>query len=120
MLRNREGEGWLATMLQGLAEPPKRYLVNKGILREVFGLLVEAEVEVGGGQDVRQRSEAMEQHGRELDDQDEGEEEDKHQSDGLQLQVLLADVDLQCVRFGCEWGRLRCCRYGLFSGWLVW
>lgn len=40
----------------------------------------------------------MEQHGRELDDQDKGEEEDKHQTDGLQLQVLLTDMHLECER----------------------
>ena len=36
----------------------------------------------------------MEQHGRELDDQNQGEEEHKHQSDGLQLEVLFRDVHL--------------------------
>lgn len=43
---------------------------------------------------MRQRSESMEQHGRELDDQNQSEEEDKHQSDGFQLQIFLADVYL--------------------------
>lgn len=43
------------------------------------------------------RAESMEQHGDELDDQDEGEEKDEHQPDGLELQVLLADVDLPNV-----------------------
>lgn len=39
-------------------------------------------------------AEAMEQHSHKLNDQDEGKEEHKHQTNGLQLQVLLADEDL--------------------------
>lgn len=41
-----------------------------------------------------QSSKSMEQHGHKLDDQDQREEEHKHQSNGLQLQVLFADVHL--------------------------
>ena len=41
-----------------------------------------------------QSSKSMEQHGHKLDDQDQCEEEHKHQSNGLQLQVLFADVHL--------------------------
>lgn len=37
---------------------------------------------------------AMEQHSHKLDNEDEGKEEHKHETDGLQLQVLLADEDL--------------------------
>lgn len=44
---------------------------------------------------MRDGPEAMEQHGHELDDQDEGKEEHEHQTDGLQLQVLLTDEDLR-------------------------
>lgn len=58
-------------------------------------LLVPAKRELGRGQDVRQRAEAMEQHGRKLDDQDEREEEHEHQTDGLQLEVLLGDEHLR-------------------------
>lgn len=47
---------------------------------------------------MRQCSEAMEQHGHKLDDQNEGEKEHKHETDGLQLQILLADVDLWKVQ----------------------
>jgi len=36
----------------------------------------------------------MEQHGRELDYQNKSKEEYEHQSDGLQLKVLLGDVHL--------------------------
>lgn len=71
------------------------YLVYEGVLGQVLCLLIEAEVQFRRGQDVRQGSEAMEQHGRELDDQDEGEEEHKHQTDGLQLQIFLTDVHLE-------------------------
>lgn len=39
-------------------------------------------------------SEAMEQHGRELNDQNQGKEEHEDETNGLQLQVLLGDVDL--------------------------
>lgn len=45
---------------------------------------------------------AMEQHGNELDDEDEGKEEHKHQTNGLQLQVFLADEDLKgTARLSC-------------------
>ena len=44
-----------------------------------------------------QRAEAMEQHGRELDNQDEREEEHKHETDRLQLEVFFRDVDLGCA-----------------------
>lgn len=37
---------------------------------------------------------AMEQHSDKLDDEDEGKEEHKYQTNGLKLQVLLADEDL--------------------------
>lgn len=43
---------------------------------------------------MRQGSEAMEQHGRELDDQNQREEEHKHQTDRFQLEVLFRDVHL--------------------------
>lgn len=65
---------------------------------QVLALLVEAQIEVGGGEDMRKRAEAMEQHGRELDDQDKGEEEHKHQTDRFQLQELFADMDLEGVK----------------------
>lgn len=42
-----------------------------------------------------QRAEPMAHHGRELDHQDEREEEHKHETDRLQLQVLFGDVDLR-------------------------
>lgn len=43
---------------------------------------------------MRQGAETMEQHGRELNYQNQGEEEHKHQTDGLQLEVLFRDVHL--------------------------
>jgi hypothetical protein len=48
-------------------------------------LLVAVPVELGGSQDVRNGSKAMEQHGHELDDQDQSKEEHEHQTNGLQL-----------------------------------
>ena len=51
--------------------------------------------EFGGGEDMRDGSETMEQHRYELDDQNEGEEEHEHKTDGLELQVLLGNVDLE-------------------------
>jgi hypothetical protein len=39
-------------------------------------------------------SETMEQHSRELNDQNQSEEEHKDQTDGLKLQIFLRDVDL--------------------------
>lgn len=41
-----------------------------------------------------QGAETMEQHGNELDDQNQTEEEHKHQTDGLELQVLFANQHL--------------------------
>lgn len=46
------------------------------------------------GQDVRQSSESMEQHGHELDNQNQTEEEHKYQTDRFQLQVLLRNFNL--------------------------
>lgn len=77
----------------------------------VTHLFVATQVEVGRGEYVRQRAEPMEQHGRELYDDDEREEEHKHQTDGFQVQVLLADDDLyskhavRLVRHGSQWSR---------------
>lgn len=42
----------------------------------------------------------MEQHGSELNNQNEREEEHKHQTDGLELQILLRDVHLNRVSIG--------------------
>lgn len=47
---------------------------------------------------MRDGSEAMEQHGSELNDQDESEEEHKHETNGFKLQMLLADEDLEGIR----------------------
>lgn len=68
-------------------------------------LLVPAEGQLGGGQDVGQCSEAMEQHGRKLDHQNEREEEHEHQTDGFQLEVLLRDQHLRESEscWGPEW-----------------
>lgn len=41
-----------------------------------------------------QSSKPMEQHSHKLNYKDKSEEEHKHQSNWLQLQILLADVDL--------------------------
>lgn len=60
--------------------------------------LLVAAGKLSGGQDVRDGAEAMEQHGSELNDQDEGKEEHKHKTDGFQLQMLLADEDLEEIR----------------------
>lgn len=46
-------------------------------------LLVAAPVELCRREDVRDGAEAMEQHGRELDRNDESEEEHKHETDGF-------------------------------------
>jgi hypothetical protein len=37
----------------------------------------------------------MEQHGSELDDQDQGEEEHKYETNWLKLEILLGDVNLK-------------------------
>lgn len=47
---------------------------------------------------MRYGAESMEHHGRELDDQDQCEEEHKHQTYRLQLQILFADVNLRNSR----------------------
>lgn len=58
---------------------------------------------------MRQRAEPMEQHGRELYHDDEREEEHKHQTDGFQMQELLADDDLwkthvfSLIRYQSQW-----------------
>lgn len=57
-------------------------------------LLVAAR-ELGGGQDMWDGSKAMEQHRGELDDQNEGKEEDKDQTNWLQLKVLLTNEHLE-------------------------
>lgn len=57
--------------------------------------LLVAEVEFCGGEDVGERPESMEQHGDELDDEDQGEEEHEDQTDGFELQIFLADVHLE-------------------------
>ena len=57
-------------------------------------LVAAAGIELARRHDVRQGAEAMEQHGEELDHQDEREEEHEHQTDGLHLQVLLVDENL--------------------------
>lgn len=43
---------------------------------------------------MRNGSESMEQHGSELNDQNQGEEEHKHQTDWLELEIFLCDVNL--------------------------
>ncbi len=53
--------------------------------------LLVAAGQLGRGQDVAERPETVEQHGSELDDQDEGEEEDEDETDRLQLEVLLGN-----------------------------
>lgn len=70
------------------------YLVYQCVLRKILALLVEAQIEVSRGQDMGQSSKPMEQHGCELDDQNQGEEEHKHQSNRFQLQILFADMNL--------------------------
>ncbi len=52
-------------------------------------------VELCRGQDVRDGSEAMEDHGNELDDDDKREEEHEDDSDGLKVEVLLRHQDLE-------------------------
>lgn len=52
-------------------------------------------VEVRRREDMRESSETMEQHGNELDHDDQEEKEDEHDSDGLQVQILLRDDDLE-------------------------
>lgn len=72
-------------------------------------LFVAVQVQVGRGEYVRQRPESMEQHGRELYHYDEREEEHKHQTDGLQVQVLFGDYDL-CANI-CDYITLRVHKY---------
>lgn len=72
------------------------HLIDESVLRQIVRLLAAAQVR--RRQNVRNRSETMEHHGGELNDQDQREEEHKHQTDGLQLQVLFADVDLRASR----------------------
>lgn len=43
---------------------------------------------------MRQCSESMEQHSSKLNDQNESKEKYKHQTDGLQLQIFLGNVNL--------------------------
>lgn len=62
-----------------------------------FYLLVAAS-ELSGGQDVGEGAKAMEQHSHKLDDEDEGKEEHKHQTNGLKLQMLLTDEDLGGIK----------------------
>ena len=57
-------------------------------------LVVAAGVELARRHDVRQGAEAVEQHGEELDDQDECEEEHENETDRLHLKVLLVDENL--------------------------
>jgi hypothetical protein len=56
--------------------------------------LAAATAEFGGRQDVRKRSKTMEQHGHELNDQNEAEEEDEHQTDRFQMQLVLHNMRL--------------------------
>lgn len=62
----------------------------------------------------------MEQHGRELDDQNQSEEEDKHQTDGFQLQIFFADVHLEWIWLqGWLMVSLRCNRKFSFGGLII-
>lgn len=63
-------------------------------MKEESYLLVAEEVDFGGRQNVRDGAESVEQHGHELDDQNQREEEHEHQTDRFQLQVFLRDVHL--------------------------
>lgn len=47
---------------------------------------------------MRDSSKAMEQHGSELNDQDQREEEHKDETNWLELEILLGDVNLNQLR----------------------
>ena len=68
--------------------------LDESLVREHLLLLLEAG-DVGGGHDVGNGAEAMEQHRDELDQYDGEEKEDQHDTDGLQMQVLFRDQDLR-------------------------
>ena len=61
-----------------------------------------AGVELARRHDVGERAEAVEQHGEELDHQDQREEEHKHQTDRLHLKVLLVDENLSANETRCQ------------------
>lgn len=58
-------------------------------------LLVATQIKLRRGQNVRDGAKSVEQHGGKLNDQDQGEEEHKHQTDGFQLQIFLGDDNLE-------------------------
>lgn len=62
-------------------------------------------VQFRGCQNVRDSSEPMEQHSGKLDDENEGKEEHKHQTDGLQLEVFFGDQHL-----GVQERQISCCQ----------
>ena len=68
--------------------------LDEGLIRENLFLLVEAG-EIGGGHDVGDGAEAMEEHGDELDEDDGEEEEYQYDTYRLEVQVLLRDDDLE-------------------------
>lgn len=57
----------------------------------MIAYLFAATVQFCGCQNVRYGSESMENHSRELNDEDEGEEKHEDQTDWLQLQVVFRD-----------------------------
>uniref|UniRef100_A0A2M4D7A2 Putative secreted protein n=1 Tax=Anopheles darlingi TaxID=43151 RepID=A0A2M4D7A2_ANODA len=71
-----------------------RILTQLRIQRHIFRLLRTVPVEFGRGENLRDRTEAMHQHGHELDHQNDTEEQHKHQTDRFQFQVLPAHHNL--------------------------
>lgn len=59
------------------------------IYKKIAYLLTAVPIEHSARQNMRERPETMEQHGSKLNDQDQSEEKDKHQTNRLQLQILL-------------------------------
>lgn len=78
------------------------HLVYQSVLRQLIGFLVAAKVQFGRRQNMGNRSEPMEHHGAELNDQNQRKEEHEHQSDRFQLQVLLGNVHLCIVVEICD------------------
>ena len=70
-----------------------RILFYECFVGENFVLLVAA-VEFGGGQDVAEGAEPVEQHGAELDQDDGEEKEDQDDTDRLQVKVFDGNDDL--------------------------
>lgn len=73
------------------------HLINQSVLGKLFWLLAASQVEFSRCQNMRNRSETMKQHRSKLDDQNQREEEHKHQTDWLELEIFFCDVNLRKI-----------------------